>query len=479
MKRRSFLSNCACTGMTSLPALNMMLHLKMAGQLAAQGSPSDRKTLVCIMLAGGWDTFNLLVPRDARHTTYATSRGNLALPLSGNGSILSLNQSGGDGQLYGIHPSCSAIAEMFNGLDGDTNKRRAAFLANVGTLVQPTTKTQYASESVTLPRALFSHSDQIDQWQTSVPQGLTQASGWAGRAADLLHATANTGQTAMNISFSGNNLYQVGNSTQQFVVTADGALTLTDAQPGQPATNPLTVKNSAHTSLISQTYANLMQQSYAKLTKDSMDLQQYFKTVFDGFDASAISGLFPSNNFYGTQMLALAKTIAVRQQLGITRQTLFVSFGGWDHHGELLNTQAGMLAGLSPALRAFQQALDQMGLQDSVITFTASDFARTLRSNGRGTDHAWGGNSIMFGGPIQGGRVYGTFPDLTLESNDDVGYGGRMLPSTSVDQYFAEMLRWFGISATDMPYVLPNIANFYSPSSSSLPIGFLKPGTWS
>ena len=165
----------------------------------------------------------------------------------------------------------------------------------------------------------------------------------------------------MNISFSGNNLYQVGNSTQQFVVTADGALTLTDAQPGQPVTNPLTTKNSAHTSLISQTYANLMQQSYAKLTKDSMDLQQYFKTVFDGFDASAISGLFPTNNFYGTQMLALAKTIAVRQQLGITRQTLFVSFGGWDHHGELLTTQAGMLAGLSPALRAFQQALDQMG----------------------------------------------------------------------------------------------------------------------
>ena len=126
--------------MTSLPALNMMLHLKMASQVAAQGGPTDRKTLVCIMLAGGWDTFNLLVPRDSRHATYSTSRGNLALPLSGGGSVLPLNQSGGDGQLYGIHPSCSAVAELFNGLGGDTNKQRAAFLANVGTLVHPTTK---------------------------------------------------------------------------------------------------------------------------------------------------------------------------------------------------------------------------------------------------------------------------------------------------------------------------------------------------
>jgi uncharacterized protein (DUF1501 family) len=477
MKRRSFLSSTGCAGMTSLPAMNMLLHLKLASQSAAQSVPTDRKTIVCIMLSGGWDSFNLLVPRDARHATYATSRGNLALPTTGTGAILPLNQNGGDGLLYGIHPSCSGLAEMFNGLGGDTAKRRASFIANVGTLVHPTTKAQYLAESVAVPRALFSHSDQIDQWQTSVPQGQVNASGWGGRMADLLHATANTGQTAMNISFSGNNIFQVGNNTQQFVVTADGALTFSAAQPNQAASNPLTLKNSAHTSIIGQTYANLMQQSYATLTKNSLDLQQYFKAVFDAFDDSSISSLFP-NNFYGTQMRALAKTIAVRQQLGVTRQTLFVNFGGWDHHGELLNTQAGMLNGLSPALLGFQKALDQLSLQDSVITFTASDFARTLRSNGRGTDHAWGGNSLMFGGPIQGGKVHGTFPNLALESSDDVGYGGRLIPSTSVDQMFAEMLRWFGVSAGNVPYILPNIANFYSPSSGSLPIGFLKPGTW-
>jgi uncharacterized protein (DUF1501 family) len=339
-------------------------------------------------------------------------------------------------------------------------------------------KAQYLAESLPLPRALFSHADQIDQWQTSVPQGMTQASGWAGRAADVLHSTVNSGQTAMNISLSGNSLFQVGNSTQQFVVSDSGALSLTPPNDSNPA-NPLAVKNSAHKSLLAQHYSNLMQESFSQLTKTSLDLQEYFQTLFNGFDSSAINSLYPSGNYLATQLRAAAKTIALRPQLGLHRQTIFITFGGWDHHGELLDAEAGMLHVLDAALTAFQKSLETLGLQDDVITFTASDFGRTLRSNGRGTDHAWGGNAFVMGGPIQGGRVYGTFPDLTLDSNDDVGYGGRMLPTTSVDQFFAEMLRWFGVSAADMSYVLPNIANFYNVNSSSLPIGFLRPGTWS
>ncbi len=481
--RRRFLGEASCSAISSLSVMNMLLNLRLASNAAAQGLPTDRKTIVCVFLSGGMDSYNFLVPRDAtRHGIYSTSRGNLALPISGAGSVLPLNQiAEGDGQLYGIHPSCTGLQELFNGLGGDTAKRRAALISNIGTLIQPTTKAQYLAENVPLPRALFSHSDQIDQWQTSVPQGMTEASGWAGRAADVLHATANSGQTAMNISFSGNNLFQVGNSTQQFVVTQDGALTLTAPYDSNP-TNPLAIKNTAHRSLIEQTYANLMHQSYAQLTKTSLDLQQYFQTIFNGYNDAAIRPLFPpdsANNYLAQNMLAVVKTIALREQLGLTRQTIFVNFGGWDHHGELLNTQAGMLAALNAALTPFQKALDQLGLQDSVITFTASDFGRTLRSNGRGTDHAWGGNALVMGGPVQGGRIYGNFPNLTLDAPDDVGYGGRMLPSTSVDQLFGELLRWFGVSPTNMSYVLPNIANFYNVNSSSLPIGFLRNGTWS
>jgi uncharacterized protein (DUF1501 family) len=483
--RRRFLGQAACASISSVSILNMLLNLRLANQAAAQAAPTNRRTLVCVFLNGGMDSFNFLVPRDAaRHATYSVSRGNLALPLGGGGAIRPLNQAaGGDGQLYGIHPSCPGIQEMFNGTGAFTSKRRAAIIANVGTLIQPVNKAQYLAESVPLPRALYSHADQIDQWQTSVPQGLAQLSGWGGRAADVLHSTANTGQTAMNISLAGNNLFQVGNSTQQFVVTESGALTFSAPATSDPL-NPYKLKNDAHRSLITQHYANLMQESYATLTKSSLDLQEYFQSLFNTFDEGRITTAFP-NTYFATQMRAVAKTIAIREQLGLRRNTLFVGFGGWDHHGELLNTQAGMLAVLDGALLAFQKALEELGaqaatpnLQDDVITFTASDFGRTLRSNGRGTDHAWGGNSLVMGGPIQGGRVCGTFPNLALDSGDDTGYGGRMIPTTSVDKLFAEMLRWFGVSAASMSYVLPNSANFYNVNSATLPIGFLKPGTW-
>lgn len=483
--RRRFMGQASCAAMSGVSALNALLNLKLAGQAAAAGSPPNRRTLVCVFLNGGCDSFNWLVPRDApRHSVYSTSRGNLALAA---GDLLTLNQDGGDGQLYGIHPSCEGFQELFNGLGGDTAKRRAAFVSNIGTLIQPVTKAQYLAESVPLPRALYSHADQIDQWQTSVPQGLTQLSGWGGRAADILHSTANSGQTSMSISLSGNNLFQVGNSTQQFVITSDGALTLTGQQsdPGGDPNNPLRLKNQASRSVIEQQYSNLIQDSYAQLSKSSLDMQEYFLQQFTAYDDSAVASYFPSNNWLAQQFRAALKTIVLREQLGLTRQTLYISFGGWDHHGELLDAQSGMLAFLDTALSGFQKALDYLGtqpatagIQDSVMTYTASDFGRTLRSNGRGTDHAWGGNALVLGGPVQGGRIYGTFPDQSLDGGNDTGYGGRMIPTTSVDQFFAEMLRWFGVSAGDTSYVLPNINHFYTPGAGSLPLGFLRAGTW-
>lgn len=473
--RRHFFGRSACAAMSSLPVMNTLLNLQLAGRAAADGAPTDHRTLVCIFLNGGMDSFNWLVPRDsARHATYSTTRGNLALSTS---EILSLNQDGGDGQLYGIHPSCTGLADMFNGTGSFAGKRRLSVLANVGTLIQPVTKAQYLAESIPLPRALYSHSDQIDQWQTSVPQGMTQLSGWAGRTADLIHATANANSIAMNISLSGNSLWQVGNNTTQFVVTDRGALTFTGSEISDPL-HPMRLKNSAHRSILQQNYANLMQQSYGQLTKSSIELQEFFLQQYNSFDDSAVASLFPGTNYIAQQFRAAVKMIALRPALGLHRQTLFIAFGGWDHHGELLETQAGMLNTLNTSLTAFQGALEQLGLQDSVITYSASDFGRTLRSNGRGTDHAWGGNALVMGGPVQGGRVCGTFPDLTLESNDDTGYGGRMIPTTSVDQFFAEMLRWFGVPASGMSTVLPNIGNFYDVNSTSLPLGFLRPGTW-
>lgn len=473
--RRQFIERSACAAMSSVPVLNTLLNLQLAGRTAAQQAPTDHRTLVCIFLNGGMDSFNWLVPRDtARHAVYTATRGNLALTT---GQLLNLDQDGGDGQLYGMHPSCAGMQAMFNGTGNFAGKRRAAVLTNVGTLIQPVTKAQYLAESVPLPRALYSHSDQIDQWQTSVPQGMTQLSGWAGRTADVLHSTVNENSIAMNISLAGNSLWQVGNATTQFVATESGALTFTGSAISDPL-HPMRLKNSAHRSIIQQNYANLMQQSYGLLTKSSIELQEFFLTQYNSYNDAPVASLFPGDNYIAQQFRAALRMIALRPALGLHRQTIFIQFGGWDHHGELLEAQAEMLTMLDEALSGFQRALEQLSLQDGVITFSASDFARTLRSNGQGTDHAWGGNAFMMGGPVQGGRVFGTFPDLALESSDDTGYGGRLIPTTSVDSYFAELLRWFGVPAGSMSTVLPNIGNFYNVSSSSLPIGFLKPGTW-
>ena len=323
-----------------------------------------------------------------------------------------------------------------------------------------------------VPKALFSHSDQIEQWQTAVPQGMQQLSGWAGRAADILHPS-NTGATiSMSISLGGNNTFQVGNNVQQFVITPSGALTF-DGNTGGAAGNPLQIKNSALRSTLSQHYTNLLTESFSQLTKNGDDAQIYFQGKFDAADISAVDSLFPAQNYLAQTLKAAVKTIKIRSDLNLSRQTIFINYGGWDHHGELLNTQAGMLTTLDQAIGAYQQALEALGLANDVVTFTASDFGRTLRSNGRGTDHAWGGNAIVFGGPVDGGKIFGTFPDLTLDSNDDVGHGGRLLPSTSADAYFAEMLRWFGVPAGNMSYVLPNIANFWNVNSPTGPIGFI------
>lgn len=480
ISRRQFLRQANCAAVGSAAVLNTVLNLRLAEALAATDAPA-RKTLVCLFLNGGCDTFNLLVPWETtRYNTYALSRGAYGteggLALDRN-ALLQLAVPAAD---FGLHPACVKLHQMATGTGAFAGAKRLAFLTNVGTLVQPISKAQFnawetgQNAALPMPRALFSHIDQVEQWQTAVPQGLSQLTGWAGRAADILHATSNTGASAMNISFGGNNTLQIGGQTEQFVVSSSGALTFT-GHSGGAGNNPLLLKNAALRSTLEQQYSNLLVESFARLTKAGDDAQLLFQSTFDSPAADlgpAVNSLFPGGDL-SNSLRAAVKTIKVRADLGLTRQTLFINHTGWDHHGELLTTQAGMLATLDAAVGAYQQALEQLGLANEVVTFTASDFGRTLRSNGRGSDHAWGGNALVFGGPVDGGKLFGTFPDLALDGPDDVGHGGRLLPSLPVDLLFAELLRWFGVPAGSMSYVLPNIANFWDPNSVTPPIGFL------
>jgi uncharacterized protein (DUF1501 family) len=482
--RRRFLKQLNCAAVGSSAVLNTLLNLKLANSVAAQGGPLDNKALVCIFLSGGIDSFNVLVPwEQSAYNTYSIARGVFG---SEGGLALDRNvlrQLAAPSAGYGLHPSCPNLQAMANGTGAFAGKRQLSFVANVGTLIEPISKAQFnawengQNAALPVPKALFSHSDQIEQWQTAVPQGMSQLSGWAGRCADILHSYYNTGSTSMSISLGGNNVLQVGNSTQQFVITAGGALSF-EGQTGGATPNPFQIKNAAMRNTLDQTYSNLLTESFSQLTKHSDDAQQLFQAQFDSPGAqlgTEVDALFPANNYVASTLKAVVKTIKIRAQLGLRRQTFFVQYGGWDHHAELINTQASMLSVLDAAIGAYQRALDMLGLQNEVLTFTASDFSRTLRSNGRGSDHAWGACPFVFGGKVDGGKIFGAYPDLTLDGPDDVGRGGRILPSTSADLYFAELLRWFGVSAGNMSYVLPNVANFWDPASPAAPIGFVNP----
>ncbi len=471
----------ACAALGSASIMSTLLNLKMANNAVAADLPADsedRKTLVCLYLHGGIDSYNVLVPNDAsRYADYSATRTNLALPRE---SLLPLNQAAnGDGQDYGIHPAMGGLQSLFNGDGTPEGPRRLSFISNIGTLMEPMTMTDYKDRLKPRPRGLFSHSDQTEQWQTSLPQGDVNLTGWAGRVADVLHDQSNGGsQTSMSISLAGNNIFQVGRDTQQFVMTSRGALNFSQESS---APHPSALKNLALRSMMEQQYANMMEKAFAELTDQSLEQQEFIQTEFDALEGDFAGVTFPDSRI-GRSLLAALKTIALRAKLGLRRQTIFLSRGGWDHHSALIEPQQNLLAELTPALAAFQEGLENCGLADSVLTFSASDFARTLRSNGSGSDHAWGGNQFVMGGPVAGGQVLGQYPNIALNSPDDVGRGGRILPTTSVDSLVAELLLWFGLEGrSNFEKVLPNLENFYniddadSADPTSLPIGFLKP----
>src|SRR5712671_6832402 len=308
ISRRGFLKqvNCAAVGTSAI--LNTLLNLKLANNVAAQGGPLDSRALVCIFLSGGMDSFNMLVPWEAtRYATYSVTRGAFGsdggLALDRN----ALRQLAAPANDFGLHPSCANLQAMANGTGAFAGKKRLSFVANAGTLIQPITKAQFnawengQNAALPVPRALFSHSDQIEQWQTAVPQGMSQLSGWAGRTADILNSYYNTGTTSMSISLGGNNVFQVGNTTQQFVITPSGAaLSFEGNTGGDQNGNPLKIKNSALRGTLEQHYTNLLTESFSRLTKQSDDAQVFFQAQFDSPTAqlgAAVNALFPSDNY--------------------------------------------------------------------------------------------------------------------------------------------------------------------------------------
>lgn len=414
-------------------------------QIVGGGAPfNDYRALVCVFLFGGNDSFNMLVPRsEAEYNVYAQSRQNLAIDQQ---DLLAINPLTSDGVQYGLHPSMSSLQSLFE-------QGSAAFITNVGPLVEPTSKDQFFNRSVALPPQLFSHNDQQDQWQ-SLKGSATSNTGWAGRIADLIRINVANQQMATNASLFGSNLFQSADETIAYVMGPTGPLQF-EGFSQNPASILFEQRN-AFTRVVDAEYASIYERGFAEIQRRAIDAADTLTAAIES--APTLNTIFPMSQL-ATQLSTVARLIAVRDRLQMQRQIFFVAAGGFDSHDNQNQDQPGLLADISESIAAFYRATDELGVAESVTTFTQSDFGRTLTSNGDGTDHAWGGNQLVLGAGVRGQEIYGTYPLLQIGGNDDVG-GGRMIPTTSADQLAATLAKWFGIPDIDLDIVAPNIDKF-------------------
>jgi len=408
------------------------------------GSFTDYRALVCVFMFGGNDSYNMLIPNtNAEYAAYAASRQNLALLQS---DLLPISPASTGTPDFGLHPAMGGIQGLFQ--DGN-----AALVTNVGPLIEPTTKAQYFDRSVTLPPQLFSHNDQQDQW-TSLRGNVQSKTGWAGRMADLIRDGVAGQQMATNASLFGSNLFQSADETVAYVMGPNGPV-----QYQGFSTTPGDILNEqrlAFGRVVAAQYDTIYERGYAEVQRRAIDAADTVSMAIA--NAPTINTVFPQSQL-GTQLQTVARLIAVRDELQMQRQIFFVATGGFDSHDDQNQNQPGLLGGISDAIAAFHAATEELQIANSVTTFTQSDFGRTLTSNGDGTDHAWAGNQLVAGGAVNGGDLYGSYPLLEIGGPEDVG-GGRMIPSTSADQYAATLAKWFGIPDVDLDIVAPNLGNF-------------------
>ncbi|MGK0314176.1 MAG: hypothetical protein ACI86M_000386 [Saprospiraceae bacterium] len=479
INRRTFLgqASCAAVGMSTL--FNTVLNLKTMNAASAfnlhnlQGPFDEYKAIVCILLSGGADSYNMLVPTGTNdYNEYAETRSNQAIPIN---DLIPITPTNTNGKEFGLHPSMTNMASIFE-------SGNMAFVSNVGSLIEPTSKDGVYNGTDQLPLGLFSHADQAAHWQTAIPQDRV-ATGWAGKMADMLNSLPNgpasNPNISMNISLSGSNVLQTGNQSVQYTIDRnEGAVGLYGHNAFEDWSNlESDLRTEVVDNMIDAQYQDIFKKTYANTAKTARDGNVQFIEALNNatpltteFDPCANE---PTYNCLATAMEMIAKTINVREALGMKRQVFFIDYGGWDHHDELLDNQAAMLSEVDNALGAFNNAITEMGLQDQVTTFSISEFSRTLTSNSNGTDHAWGGNMFVMGGAVSGQKIYGQYPQLALGSNLEIG-NGVLLPTTSADEYFAELAMWYNVPKSGLLDIFPNLGNFYSVTSPDSPIGFMN-----
>jgi uncharacterized protein (DUF1501 family) len=441
--RREFLRTTCCSAAAGFAAANFS-RFGLVNALAQNAT--DYKALVCVFLFGGNDSNNMVIPFDSSgYASYKSARGGLALA---QGSLLPINPPS-IGSPFALHP-------RFGGLQSLFNSQKLAVLANVGTLVQPTTAGQFRNGGVALPMNLFSHSDQEAQMQTAILDK-TAETGWAGRTADKIQSIYG-GNFPIIISLAGTNIFCEGVAAQS--IQSNGNPTqLLNGFNGSTDSN---ARLSALQSLLTFDTGLSLIQAASTTTGNAIQNGQTLAAALA--TGTPLATPFPQNSYFASQLQQVAKIIQVRSALGLQRQIFFVSMGGFDTHSGQLTQQDSLFNDMNQSLSAFYQATVEMGVASNVTTFTLSDFGRTYSPNSDGTDHAWGSHHLIMGGAVKGGDFYGTFPTLAVNGPDDATGQGRWVPTTSLDQYAATLASWFGVAAADLPSIFPNLANFTTPT---------------
>ena len=497
--RRLFLRQAGALSLLGSSAAPLALNLAAIGSAAAMSS-GDYKALVCVFLTGGNDAYNTVLATDpASWRNYTAVRDqapdSIALQAPGVapnpgavagsparlGGVLPISPTNAQGRSFALHPQLGLLQAMFD------NDRRLAIVANVGPLVVPTTKTQYDNIRHPLPAKLFSHNDQMSNWQSFASEGSTR--GWGGRMADLL-ASMNSNATFSAISAGGNAVWLSGQTIRQYQVNTNGAI-LYGVDTGGSLYGSHDIGAALQRIARQPTTSHVFEKDYAALTQRSMDAELVLRnalqpggrapwgTPMQGtYDAKAdpkLQYVSPISGRATPSLLARQLQVVARMidasgapGVGARRQVFFVQIGAFDTHNSQNAVHAEQMAMLAHGLRYFDTTLGQLGARDKVTTFTASDFGRSFTSNGNGTDHGWGGHHFVMGGAVRGGDIYGRFPVLAAKNRNDNEFDGSadqllngvLLPQVSVDQYGATLARWFGVSDSQLGDVFPNLANF-------------------
>lgn len=462
--RRDFLrDSCGVLGAAALTA--GIKQFGLVNAYARPTAPTDYKALVCIFLNGGNDGNNTVVPMGPGYAAYAgvrTVASGLNIPEA---NLAALNTPPSVGTPFGLHPSLVELRDLFN-------QGKLAVAANIGPLIHPLTRTQYQNGSVPKPYQLFSHSDQVTQFQSSISNTKSQT-GWGGRVADKTGSFNNGNSFPMITSIAGINVFTAGVNTRPLAIN-DSRTQLTSVLSliGYGTAADEVARRNSFNNLRTLDRANLLVAGTSDATQQALNIAQAFSSN------QTLTTAFPDTTL-GYQLEQVARVMKLNQtspQLSLNRQIFFCNLGGFDNHQNQPNDQANLLTQVSQAMKAFYDATVELGIDGRVTTFTISDFGRTLQpagsGTGVGTDHGWGNHLFVMGGAVRGGDFYGVplaggsggngtvFPTLQLSGPYDTDSRGRWIPTASVEQYAATLAAWYGLAPGDVGYVFPNIGNF-------------------